>query len=345
MTEYLSIIVPVYNIEQYLSKCIESILEQTLENIEVILVDDGSTDNSGDICDDYARKDSRIKVIHKKNGGLVSARKAGLEVASGKYVGYVDGDDWIDKSMYQILWSEANEKDADIVICDFYEARNEIFVCKTQSVPGGIFDRGNTFDVLIETLICQKEFFEFGLLPCVWNKIYKRDLLTSKQFLVDNQIKLGEDAACSYPCLVAANRVVYLKEQYLYYYRIRTNSISHSMCRLYGDEIALLADCLGKDFEQYNNEHLMCQLYKYIGHMIDNMITSNLRFRISYSALAKECTHLMKNEWISSSIQYCNKIETSSRMKRIVKYLLTGRNTALIELLMFRMYENMRKIM
>ena len=101
MSILLSIIVPVYNVGSFLPKCIDSIISQTFTDFELILVDDGSTDNSVEICDAAAKKDSRVRVIHKENGGVVSARKAGLSVAVGKYAGYVDGDDWIDKHMYE----------------------------------------------------------------------------------------------------------------------------------------------------------------------------------------------------------------------------------------------------
>ena len=102
MNSLISVIVPVFNIDKYISKCIESIMEQTYKNLQIILVDDGSTDTSGEICDRYAKKDIRIQVIHKKNGGLVSARNAGLEAAAGEYVGFVDGDDYIDIGFYEV---------------------------------------------------------------------------------------------------------------------------------------------------------------------------------------------------------------------------------------------------
>ena len=114
----ISIIVPVYNVEQYLAECIESIKDQSLTDIEIILVDDGSPDNSGAICDDYALKDDRIKVIHKKNGGLSSARNAGLEVAIGEYIGFVDSDDWVDGEMYEVLYKNAVENQAEIAACN-----------------------------------------------------------------------------------------------------------------------------------------------------------------------------------------------------------------------------------
>ena len=113
----ISVIVPVYNVEKYLRKCIESILNQTFREFELILVDDGSTDSSGKICDEYALKDSRIKVIHKENGGASSARNAGLDVAKGEYIGFVDSDDWIEMDMYGELYRLIKENNTDISVC------------------------------------------------------------------------------------------------------------------------------------------------------------------------------------------------------------------------------------
>ena len=112
----ISVIVPVYNVEQYLPKCIDSILAQTYENLEIILVEDGTKDSSGVICDEYAAKDARIRVIHKENGGLSSARNAGMEIARGEYFGFVDSDDWIEPEMYENLMALAQKYDADVFV-------------------------------------------------------------------------------------------------------------------------------------------------------------------------------------------------------------------------------------
>ena len=114
----VSIIVPVYNVEKYLRRCIDSILRQTLTDIEVILVDDGSFDSSGKICEEYARKDSGLRVIHQKNAGVAVARNTGLDIASGDYIAFVDSDDYIEPNMYQSMMQVANQYDCDVVLCD-----------------------------------------------------------------------------------------------------------------------------------------------------------------------------------------------------------------------------------
>lgn len=124
MEELISVIVPVYNVEKYVEKCVESIINQTYKNIEIILVDDGSTDNSGKIIDNISLKDNRIKVIHKENGGLSDARNAGLDICNGKYIGFVDSDDSIHKKMYEILYKNIKEYSANISICRIEKNRN-----------------------------------------------------------------------------------------------------------------------------------------------------------------------------------------------------------------------------
>lgn len=117
----ISIIVPIYNVAQYLHKCVDSILAQTFTNFEVILVDDGATDNSGAICDAYAEQDSRVKVIHKVNGGLSDARNAGIEVAQAPYLGFIDSDDYISREMFQLLHDDIVREQADLAICGIYD--------------------------------------------------------------------------------------------------------------------------------------------------------------------------------------------------------------------------------
>ena len=134
----VSIIVPVYKVEKYLRKCIDSIINQTLKDIEIILVDDGSPDNCGKICDEYAAKDTRIKVIHKENGGLSSARNAGMEVAEGEYIGFVDSDDWIESDMYMTLWQKAKDINADLVNSDYFRNNDRI---KTNIQKNIVYDK------------------------------------------------------------------------------------------------------------------------------------------------------------------------------------------------------------
>ena len=219
----ISIVVPIYQIDRYIGICIESLLNQTYENLEIILVDDGSPDRCPEICDLYASKDSRIKVIHKANGGLVSARKAGLLSATGKYVGYVDGDDWVGAGFVESLYTAISTADADIAAGGFSRdlfARTAHF---TDKMPCGVYE-GERLDDLRCKMISLGDFFRIGVSTYVWNKLFKRELLLQVQLPVDNAISIGEDAAVTYPAIMLAKRVV-ITDTCAYHYRQREDSM------------------------------------------------------------------------------------------------------------------------
>lgn len=171
MSILLSIIVPVYNVGSFLPKCINSIISQTFTDFELILVDDGSTDNSVEICDAAAKKDSRVRVIHKENGGVVSARKAGLSVAVGKYAGYVDGDDWIDEHMYEHMVNAMEKYNCDMVMCDVeHENKSVPFSSGSThiNISGGYYNREQLENNVFPKMIYTGVFYKFGIYPVIW---------------------------------------------------------------------------------------------------------------------------------------------------------------------------------
>lgn len=219
----ISIIVPIYNVAPYLDKCICSILEQTYRKLEIILVDDGSTDSSGDICDMYARKDERIHVIHKENGGLVSARKAGILVSTGEYVGYVDGDDWIEPDMYETMLQLMLQYEADMVTTNYFKESDNSCIISKDRIPCGCYDKRQ----LIPQMLCDKDFNECNLSPYIWSKLFRKELLQNIQLDVDNDINFGEDVAVSYPYILKCEKIV-IDEYSGYHYMQRTDSIVNS---------------------------------------------------------------------------------------------------------------------
>lgn len=166
----VSVIIPVYNVEKYLRQCLDSVINQTLKDIEIICVNDGSTDNSPQILEEYAAKDNRIKIINKTNGGLSSARNAGMEVAQGEFIGFVDSDDYLDLNFYESLYNRAKETNSDIVVCEYiYRFKDK---SKTKKVFLKVDKNVVTSDV--------KEKFECLYLPVycyVHNKIYKKECI------------------------------------------------------------------------------------------------------------------------------------------------------------------------
>ena len=207
----ISVIVPVYNAERYLKRCVESILMQTYSNLEVILVDDGSTDNSGKICDDYLKVDSRVRVIHKANGGVSSARNYGLEVAIGKYVTFVDSDDWIENDAIEILYNLLVKNKAECSCFSFYiDKKHYIQECK---------QNGNTVKVLdsstaIEFALSNNKFSGY-----VWNKLYSLHIIREKAICFDENISICEDLLFNIKYLVCCNKVIYNNiQKYHYFY-------------------------------------------------------------------------------------------------------------------------------
>ncbi|MCT4629963.1 glycosyltransferase family 2 protein [Winogradskyella sp.] len=223
----VSVIVPIYGIEKYLSKCIDSILQQSFKDFELILVDDGSPDNCPKICDDFANVDKRVKVIHKPNGGLLSARKAGLEAALGTHIAYVDGDDWVDHFYLDTLYKLAIANDADLVVTGhFREFDGKIETIKPNNT--GFYDEEKIKSKILPKAIYNGEFCEHGMSTYVWNKLFKKDLLEKVLFDVPNDIVMGEDAAITYSYLALSKRLVISKIP-LYYYRQRHDSIVKSI--------------------------------------------------------------------------------------------------------------------
>lgn len=230
----VSIIVPVYNVEKYLENCIESLINQSLKDIEIILVDDGSPDGSPKICDDYSKKDKRIKVIHKKNGGVSAARNDGLKEATGEYVIFCDSDDWMDKNGLEYLYKQATKTYADIVIGDVYMAND-----KDKKYVKFYKDEFVTEDKLFIKDLIKADIYRtycpnppdegpaFGY-GGPWNKLVRRKLLLENDIRFDLRVKgVFDDILYTANILAVANKISYIQKP-IYFYRIVENSITHS---------------------------------------------------------------------------------------------------------------------
>lgn len=216
MDSKISVIVPVYNVEAYLEQCIQSLLEQTYYNLEIILVDDGSTDKSGEICDAFAVKDDRIIVLHQKNAGLSAARNYAMKRATGEYIAFVDSDDYIDKTMYEVLLKTMIEESADVTICHenaFQNGKqpneNQSEEYRIEAVENGEEYRQHFLD-------------EFrGPFMWVWNKLYKREIIDNLKFVEGKKV---EDIFYTADLVHYVHKVVWINQR-LYYYRQRSESI------------------------------------------------------------------------------------------------------------------------
>lgn len=260
----VSIIIPIYNSEAFLDKCIQSAINQSYDNIEIILVDDGSIDSSGEVCDTYAATDSRIKTIHKKNGGLVSSRKAGLLASTGEYILYIDGDDWIELRLVEDFANEIVKHNPDVIIPAHIvnlEGREDILI---NSISPGFYSRERLVAEVHPKMLHTGKFAQFGIFTYSWGKMYRRELLLQNQLNVDESIIMGEDALCVYPTLLDANSIVVLKQPY-YHYRQRADSLTKNLKSIEISKIQTVYDGLKYIFtEKKALDTMLPQLYHYI---------------------------------------------------------------------------------
>lgn len=258
----ISVIVPIYNAELYLAQCIKSIIGQTYEKLEIILVNDGSTDESPALCDAYAAADPRIKVVHKKNQGLVRARKTGVRQATGEYITYVDADDWIDLNTYETIVEKTAGRQADMILYGLVEEYEDSRMEKQNSFAEGYYEEEGLKGSIRPQMLCNDVFFHFGILPNLVCKLIRRELIREVQPLVSDEVEMGEDADCSFQMLAQADSVQIIRYA-PYHYRKRQDSMVRRpadfsrICRLYTD--------LRKAFETSGQrEALMPQLYRYM---------------------------------------------------------------------------------
>lgn len=213
----ISIIVPIYKVEQYLSRCIDSILNQTFQEFELILVNDGSPDNCGQICETYALKDERIKVIHKENGGLSDARNAGLDICSGEYIGFIDSDDFIHPRMYERLYNVLRKSEALIAQCDFQYFKNIEEISKNAVTNEfKIYDYKEAIAGLIDNHL---------LVANVWNKLYHKSLFGNIRF---PKGKIHEDEYVTYKLFYYAKKIARVEDK-LYFYYNNSNGIMKNL--------------------------------------------------------------------------------------------------------------------
>lgn len=227
----ISIVVPVYKVEPYLARCVESLRNQTLKDIEIILVDDGSPDNCPRMCDEFAEADSRIRVVHKQNGGLSSARNAGLKVAQGQYIGFVDSDDTVDPDMYRSMLEVAQRENVDFVMSDYLripESGNAYL--KTLEIRPGRYDKTDIQKEIFPQLI-MGENVDYGPLLSVWHCLYRADFLQSNHFCFDEEVRWSEDNIFSAIVGYHADSFYYMQGQGLYHYYQNPGTITTSYRR------------------------------------------------------------------------------------------------------------------
>lgn len=326
MKPKISIIVPVYNVEKYIDKCIESILSQTLNEFELILVNDGSTDSSGKICDEYATKDSRIKVIHKNNGGVSSARNVGIDIATGDYIGFVDPDDDIDKNMYKTMFDYTYDKTIDIVICKIKtinEITNTISESKIWENTNCIIDKKEIECKLIPGVLKDSPYS----INSSFNKIYKKEVFKSLNLRFDEKKHHGEDSRLNLIALSKIEKVVFVDEA-LYNYYIRKRASLTQSFRM--DLYEYILDNMNFGVHMCKTYNLENQIPNYIDVYISNTLnyiqdiaTSDISFKDKY----KLVSYILNDTTFNRNIYL---YRYPSRYYRVLKQIAIKENAYLL---------------
>ena len=294
-----SIIVPIYKVEKYINQCIESILAQTYKNFELILVNDGSPDNCPRICDEYKEKDSRVKVLHKKNGGLVSARQAGAEIAEGEFVACVDGDDYISPEYCRKVAEIIERYNPDAVIFGSVYTDGNTNICHYPDEKPGYYNKKEIEDNFFSYLIEDKNGKYFS--PCIWGKVYRRELYARLQLSIDKRIKIGEDHCLTKPFIYNANSLFILNEC-LYYYRQNPSSMTKNR----GVFDLSVPKFIANHFEKEIDVSLFdfqVQVYRHVVHDLFNASASRFNGKDGYKAAKRDIANILKDDYYRSAIK------------------------------------------
>ena len=258
----VSIVVPVYNAERDLEKCLDSVVNQTLQNVEIILVDDGSTDGSTSICKNYAEKDDRVVYFRKENEGLAAARQDGIERATGEYIGFVDSDDWLELNMYERMYQVAKQEDADVVMCGIYadeDGLNPVYL------EPGVYDRKRIEqEILPRSLAGLTETGGNSVLRwCNWSRLYSMKMIKDNQLSFDRRFRRSQDLQLTFESALVANTYVSICDEYLYHNRTQDNasSLSRGYTKNFWPLYRPLIDRLYRDVSEYKKQDLMANMH------------------------------------------------------------------------------------
>lgn len=303
----VSIVIPVYNMEKYLERCMESVLMQTLEDIEIILVDDGGSDKSPAMCDEYAVKDARVKVIHKPNGGLTSAWKRGSLEASGKYIGYVDSDDFIEKEMYERMYERAVKTDADIVCCGLthvYEDDPGRRWTEQMEFATDSLKKEELSDLVYPTLINDGSFFGRRLQPNRVTKLVKADLVKKNLDLCADEVSIGEDYQFSLCMFLDAGRVEIIRDYFPYCYYMNGASMTMRHDKAYPDKIRIMRENLCRISDEkrvYDLKPQICNDYVSLLVLHTKSIVFKQR-KTAYRKLREEMKEVLSREDVKEAL-------------------------------------------
>lgn len=309
----VSIIVPVYRVEKYLDRCVNSLMNQTLKDIEIILVDDGSPDNCPRLCDNWAKVDERIKVIHKSNGGLSSARNAGLKVANGKYVGFVDSDDDVEINMYEMMYNVAEQNYVDFVMCDYQRVTTDgNSYLKTLNIREGYYSKDDIIKNIYPSLI-MSDSIEYGPLLSVWHCLYKLDFLKENNLLFDEDVKWSEDNIFSAIVGFCTKSFFYMKNKGLYHYYQNEGSITTSYRQGAWNVYKTMNNHLRDYFDRIKEYDFSNQLNYHLIYYACNCINM-AALKHNFTDIKKEISMILSDKDLKSALKQVNLLNINRKL-------------------------------
>ena len=276
MNPKISIIVPVYKVEQYLPCCIDSILAQTFTDFELLLIDDGSPDKSGDICDKYAAKDCRIRVFHKENGGVSSARNMGLNNAKGEWITFVDSDDWLEENYVEVLVGDEEPADLTFWGCSLHYPDGSC----TRFVPSPAFCTSSKGEIEEQLVFLKENMQHFEYLGYTWNKLFKASIIENNNIRFVEGLNIREDEifTLDYACYIQSLRVIPIA---FYHYRILSSGLTYS-CKS-SQEYQLFARAMLRVIQNFNDSRLLhLELNSILGHLLMSVMTHTTMMKYSW---------------------------------------------------------------
>lgn len=333
----ISIIVPIYNGEKYIINTLDSILNQSLKEIEVLAINDGSTDNTKNILDSYSKKSDRIRVIHQENNGVSATRNKGILLAQGEYIGFVDADDLIDADMYKKLYEKASCNDADIAICGFTE----------EDLKGNILRKYEYqhCNIILRNSEIRSEFkksLDTKREPlggaAIWNKIFKRSLLVDNNIFIDENITVGEDFCLNIACFDKARTVVGVSNKFYHYMNINPNSIMSKIddkkfYNFINGRKAILKKL--SDFDFYSEEYLRFESGRNFANLIQ-IADYNIRQLNDIKKSYKITMNILKSEEFKSSIKLSSDKYLSKNLQLIKKLSKSNLNSIIFSIIYIR---------
>lgn len=312
----ISVLVPVYNAGNYLKECIESVIHQTYNNLEIILVDDGSTDGSGELCDAYAEQDKRIHVIHKENSGTVDTRKMAAKNATGMYCACLDSDDWISQDYFEKIAQVIMEYKPDMVCCGFIKANETTQVEYPVGFRKGYYTEAELAADIMPCCLARKDGYTFPI--NLWAKAYKTELYQQMQELVEPGCKSSEDLGCAAPLLYICQSL-YIMDECLYFYRYNPNSVCNVRRGNPWDQPRAVEKTLSKTINMNMNDYQE-QLMRRLFMEVYNVVATHMKRDETYLCIAKEVRNYLNDSYTKNIVLHCNFSESKSYT--IKKYML-----------------------